>query len=105
MQLGDEDFDNVNPGEPRILIEEGLWPAEFLRIETRPSRWGEKLCVFWNVFMSLDRSRVVVLPRFYNLERDGGGRFMFGHLHAYRRDWIVANHGRLPMEPKQLRPS
>ena len=105
MQLGDEDFDNVNPGEPRILIDEGLWPAAFVGMEIRPSRWGEKLCVSWKVFMNLDRSRFHVLTRFYNLQRDGGGRFKFGHLHAYRGDWIVANHGKLPMDPKKLPPT
>ena len=105
MELRDEDFDNVNPGEPRILIEEGLWPAEFVRKEKMPSRWGEKLCLFWKVYLSCDKSRFIVLPRFYNLQRDGGGRLMFGHLHAYRRDWIVANHGKLPLDPKRLRPT
>lgn len=106
MDLRDEDFNNVNPGEPRILIEQGMWPAQYLRKEGRPpGRYGEKLYVWWRIFMSLDKGRSVVLPRYYNIERDKGGRLKFGHHHAFRRDWVQSNYGRLPLEPNKFPPS
>lgn len=103
MKLRDEDFENVDPGESRPLIEEGVWPAQYLRKEgIPPGRYGEKLYVWWKVFMSLDKGRSVVLPRYYNIERNKGGRPKFGHHHAFRRDWVQSNDGRLPLEPNKL---
>ena len=55
--------------------------------------------------MSFDKSRSVILTRYYNLARDKAKRFKFGHLHAFRRDWISSNHGRLPLDPQRLPPS
>src|SRR5262249_47499289 len=105
MQLREEDFDNVNPGEARPLIEEGLWPADFVGLESRSGRWGEKLYANWKVFIAPGKGQFVVLPRYYTVERDGGGRFKFGRLHAYRKDWIASNGGRVPLDANRLPPS
>lgn len=96
MELRDEDFDNVNPGEPRFLIpHEGGYPAQFIGYEARHyPRWGEKLIFRWKVFTSLDRSTSHTLCRYYNLTRDPANRFRFGPLHDYRKDWIAGNGGR-----------
>lgn len=102
MDLRDEDFDNVNPGEQRFLIEEGSWPAQYVGHEAKRYGWCEKLILRWKVFTSLDRSRSVVLSRYYNMDRDNGGRFMFGPLHDYRKDWVAANGGRHPLERSRL---
>lgn len=51
---------------------------------------------------SPDQLSDVDIPGFYNLERDGGGRYKFGAHHAYRKDWIVANGGKLPGNPNRL---
>lgn len=104
MQLRDEDFDNVNPGEPRILLAgEGGWPAQFAGYEAkRYGQWGEKMIFRWKVFTSVDKSKVVTLPRYYNCDRDNGGRFKFGPLHAYRKDWVAANGGKLLQDRSRL---
>ena len=39
MQLHDEEFENINPGEVRVLIEEGIWPAEYLNHERVDGRY------------------------------------------------------------------
>jgi hypothetical protein len=102
MELRDEDFENINPGEPRPLIEEGLWPAQWLGREARVYGWGEKLIFEWKVFMAFDKTRSVSLSRFYNAERDKAKRFVFGPLHDYRKDWVAANGGRLPLDRSRL---
>ena len=106
MQLRDEDFDNVDPGECRPLLQEGVWPAECLGRESK-SYGGlkDKLTFQWRVFLSLDKSRSCILPRYYNAPRNKAGRFQFGQLCAYRNDWVAANSGRLPLDPKSLPPS
>jgi hypothetical protein len=73
MELQDEDFDHVNPGEPRTLIpQEGQYPAQFINHDARPyGQWGEKLVFLWKVFTSTDRSHSVMVCRYYNLTRDG----------------------------------
>ena len=104
MQLRDEDFDHVNPGEPRILIpREGSYPAQFNGYESKHyGLWGEKLVFQWKVFTSKDKDAFTMLNRYYNLARDGGGRLKFGDFHDYRRDWVRANGGRLPMVRSKL---
>jgi hypothetical protein len=104
MPLRDEDFDNVNPGEPRFLIpQEGCYFAQFIDYKSKPyGSWGEKLIFQWKVFTSFDKSKPVTLSRYYNLERTGGGQFKFGPLHDYRKDWIAANGGRHPLERSRL---
>ena len=57
MELRDEDFDNINPGELRFLLAEGGWPALWLGREAKVYEgWGEKLIVHWNVFTAIDRA-------------------------------------------------
>jgi len=102
MEIRDEDFDHVDPGEPRVLIEEGVWPARWLRHEAKVYGWGEKLIFHWEVFMAFDRSRSLSLNRFYNAKRDRANRFCFGPLHDYRKDWVSANRGRHPLERSRL---
>jgi hypothetical protein len=104
MELRDEDFDNVNPGELRILIpNEGWYPAQFVGYKgKRYGSWGEKLLFQWKVFTSFDKCKSVSLCRYYNLERKGGGQFQFGPLHDYRKDWVAANGGKHPLDPKRL---
>jgi len=102
MKIRDEDFDNVNPGEPRVLIEEGVWPARWLRREAKVYGWGEKLIFHWEVFMACDKSRFVVLNCFYNAKRDRAKRFQFGQLHNYRKDWVAANGGRASLDRSKL---
>lgn len=106
MDVRDEDFENVDPREVRLLIEEGCWPAECLGRENK-SYGGlkDKLTFNWKVFMSHDKSRSVILPRYYNALRNKAGRFIFGQLSAYRNDWVTANNGKLPLDPKRLPPS
>lgn len=104
MELRDEDFDNVNPGEPRFLIpQEGGYPAQFIGSEIkRYGRWGEKLIFKWKVFTSQGIDNFVILWRYYNLERDNGGRMKFGPLHAYRKDWVAANGDKHPLNRSRL---
>lgn len=102
MQLRDEDFENVDPGEPRPLIEEGVWLAQWQGREAKVYGWGEKLNFRWKVFMAFDKSRSVNLSRFYNAIRNRAKRFLFGDLHDYRRDWVAANGGRHPLERSKL---
>src|SRR6188768_1725355 len=104
MPLRDEDFENVDAGEPHLLLpREGWYPAKFHSCETREyGSWGEKLIFHWHVFLSSDTTHFVPVNRYYNVERDGGGRFKFGPLHDFRKDWIAANRGRLPSHPSRL---
>lgn len=102
--LRDEDFENVDAGEPHILIpNEGNYPARFDYGETKHyTSWGEKLIFHWIVFLSQDQSQSVSLNRYYNLERSGGGQFKFGPLHDYRKDWIAARRGKVPVDRTRL---
>lgn len=102
MDVRDEDFENVNPGEPRFLIPEGEYPAQFIDRELKYYGWGEKLLLHWKIFTSKDLTQFQMLDRFYNVKRDKGGRFQFGPLHDYRKDWIAANGGRHPAERCRL---
>lgn len=96
MEMRDEDFENLDPVDPPILLGEGLYPAKRIKQEARKYSYGEKLVQVWHVYISSDLTQYVVLSAFYNLSRDGGGRFDFGKVHSYRRDWIAANGGRMP---------
>ena len=100
MPVCDDDFNNVNPGEIRVLLpDEGCYPAQFIGYEAkRYSGWGEKLICQWKVLTTPDRTHFTILPRYYNLERDGGNRFKFGPLHDYSKDWVAANGGRHPLD-------
>ena len=104
MQIHEEDFENVDPGEPRILFpDEGVWPAQFIRWEAKGyGPWGEKLIVQWRVLSACPTSSPVTLSRYYNLQRGAGNRFKFGPLHAFRKDWIAANGGRHPLDRSKL---
>ena len=100
--VNDEDFENIDPGQPRVLIEEGIYLALWEMKEIRKYAYGEKLVFFWKVYMSADLSRSVPLCGYYGLIRNRAGRFMFGPHHGYRHDWIAANDGRWPEDPKKL---
>jgi hypothetical protein len=54
------------------------------------------------VFTSNDKTAFTVLYRYYNAERDNGGRLKFGRLHDYRKDWVNAHSGKLPLDPRRL---
>ncbi len=106
MDVRDEAFENVEPGETRRLLQEGVWPAECLgRANKSYGGLKDKVTFQWKVFLSPDKSRSTVLPRYYNAPRNKAGRFMFGHLSDYRIDWVAANYGHLPLDPKRLPPS
>ena len=96
MAAGDEQFENINPGDVRPRIEPGLWPAACIRHEFKVGPYGEKLWLYWKVFISPDCTQSVVLHRYYNVDRDENGKLAIGHLHAYRRDWISARNGKWP---------
>jgi len=100
MSVRDEDFDNVNPGEIRVLVpDEGWYPAQFIGYEDkRYNGWGEKLICQWKVLTSPDKTQFTILPRYYNLQRDKARRFKFGQLHDFSKDWIAANRGRHPLD-------
>ena len=101
--MKDEEFENVNPGEQRSWLPEGFYPAEWQDYETRLYKaWGEKLIFKWNVFTASDFTKWVILYHYYGLQRDRGGRFVFGDLHDYRKDWVAGNNGRLLMDRKKL---
>jgi hypothetical protein len=101
--MKDEDFENINPGTPRVWLPEGLYPAEWQAYETRfYGAWLEKLIFTWKVFTTSDFKKCVELKRYYNCERDRSKRFIFGDLHDYRKDWIAGNKGRLLMDRNKL---
>ena len=104
--MNDEDFNNINPGESKLWVPPGVYPAWLLDREPKTYiPWGEKLVFRWRTFTACDLSSSINLFRYYNLARDGGGRFMFGDGHDYWKDWVAANDGRRPIERKRLPPS
>lgn len=105
--LRDEDFDNLAPSETKPLIEPGRYLARYEKREVRRSQWGEKLTFWWCVYLSanLQESSSAMLPRYYSVTRDRGGRFRFGQHHSYRIDWIAANGGKYPSVSTKLPPS
>jgi len=99
----DDEFENVNPGKPRLSIPDGIYPARYVDKTITFMRWGEKLVITWKVFISVDfrdaemrNEGYVFLQGYYNINRDEGNRLVFGPHSAYRKDWIAANNGRLP---------
>jgi hypothetical protein len=111
MALDDDDdeFNNVNSGEPRPLLQEGIYPARWVGKDISLSPWGEKLVMHWQVSTTWDiRNLTAIAPlptpiaSYYNAKRDKARRLKFGPLHSYRKDWIAANNGRLPSKPDSL---
>lgn len=100
--MRDEDFENIDPGPGARLVQDGQYPADCLGYKPRDygDRWGERLVVTWKVYLSPEDP--VELPRYYTIRRSAGGRFSAGDRHAYRRDWIRANNGRLPEMRQRL---
>lgn len=106
--LSDDDFNNVNGGVQRPWLPPGQYPAQYVCYENRiDPRYGEKLIVVWRIFLSraLQNGESSILVRFYGVKRDELGQPDFGHFHGYRKDWIVANHGRPPLNWNSLPPS
>ena len=100
--LRDEEFENINPGVPRILLPEGLWVGKLREHDKKQTPWGEKLVLCWEIYQTLEMSGGVTLERYYNVTRDRGGRLQFGDCHDYRRDWIAANGGKHPVRRESL---
>jgi len=95
-------FENVNSGEPRVLIPPGEYPGNLLRWEEAQTPWGEKLYAYYEVFLLADNKKSVHLRRHYKVDRDTTGAWFCGDGHDYRKDWIRANRGRLPIPRKRL---
>lgn len=103
-ELSDAEFENLAPGNRRPWIPPGLYPARFKtrRLDQRRKDWGEKLVCDWDVYLDPSIKASVLLCRYYNITRDGGGRFIFGDGHDYRTDWVMANKGKLTYERQRL---
>ena len=106
--MADKDFENINPGERKVWVQEGLYPAKavsYKRLKySFKGRLVEKVVIGWKVFISSDLSTGVILSRYYNLERDRSKRLHFGHHHAYRHDWVRANNNKEPLEREKIPP-
>lgn len=106
MELRDEDFENLVPEDPPILLPPGLYPARVLRQDAEQFRSSsgpyEKIVLTCQIFTRPDLTDNVALNAYYSFERGGGGRFHFGKRCNYRRDWIAANDGRLPSRRTSL---
>jgi hypothetical protein len=109
--VDDDEFKNVNAGQPLILIPEGIYPARLVGKEIKRTPWGEKLVLTWEVFTSPDfrdagrrNDCTVLLQRYYNIKRDKG-KLVLGPHSNYHKDWIAANKGRHPEPRHSLPPS
>jgi hypothetical protein len=108
QDLNDEEFNNVNSGDQRPLIETGIYPARLESMGKRGTPWGEKMVFTWAVFTTprfrdpAMRDSAVLLPAYYNVNRDKSKRPIFGDGHAYRKDWIAANNGKHPQPRNSL---
>ena len=106
--LDDDEFNDVNAGDPRPFMAEGIYPALWAARTRKKYKWGEKLIFTWTVFTTINfrnpamKDNCVSLPGYYNVRRDKGKRPIFGPGSAYRKDWIAANDGRLPQPPHRL---
>jgi hypothetical protein len=105
----DDEFSNVDSGEPLILLEAGIYPAQWIDRTMKPYHLGgEKLIFTWKVFTSIHfrdpamSSEFVSLPAYYNIKRNKANRLAFGPHHSYRKDWIAANDGRHPQPRSSL---
>lgn len=104
--LSDADFDNIAGGEPLPWQPPGIYPARLLRQRKKIySPWGEKKIFDWQVYISNNPKEYVELSRFYPVIRDERGRPIFGPHSGYRKDWIDANYGKLPGDPRRFPPS
>ena len=52
--VDDDEFKNVNSGNPPLWIPEGIYPAQLVDREITSTPWGEKLVFSWNVFISTE---------------------------------------------------
>jgi hypothetical protein len=105
----DDEFNNVNPGDPRPWMQEGIYPARWVGKDISLSPWGEKLIMHWHVPTASDIRNLTTtvnmatpIASYYNAKRDKARRLKFGPLHSFRKDWIAANDGRLPLRPNAL---
>jgi len=109
QDVGDDEFNDVNAGDPRPLIEEGIYPALWAGRTRKLYAFGEKLIFTWNVFTTINfrdpamRNSYVSLPGYYNVKRDKGEKLVFGPGSSYRKDWIAANSGKHP-QPRHALP-
>jgi hypothetical protein len=103
-KLTDEDFENLAPGNRRRWISPGLYPARFVdrSLDKRRADWGEKLVFSWEAYLEPSMKQSVVLQRNYNVYRGPGNRFVFGHGHALRSDWVRASSGKVPLDERSL---
>jgi len=98
-----DEFDDIEPGQARVLLQPGLYPAQYVsRSFRRFNGWGEKLIVQWKVFLSANKQHHVTLSRYYNVQRNKALRLVIGDGHCYRKDWIAANNGRVSIERTRL---
>lgn len=108
QDVDDDEFNDVNSGEARRLIEEGIYPALLAGKAKQQLPWGEKLVFTWTVFKTIHfrdpatRKDCVSLPGYYNVRRDKSKRLIFGDGSAYRKDWIAANNGKHPQPRNSL---
>jgi hypothetical protein len=102
--LRPEDFENLGDGAPRPFQVPGVYLGRSIGGTTEDTPHGEKIYHKYRVYLTLDLEDrdSIILCRYYSLERDGGGRFIFGADHSYRRDWIAANRGKLPIRFNSL---
>ena len=100
--MKDEDFENIVPVDPLPLLQEGVYPMRYRGRRTTRYSYGEKLVFDYEVGLVPDFRDSKTLSRYYNVKRNAAGRFKFGPLHDYRRDWIAANYGKWPAHPGRL---
>jgi hypothetical protein len=101
--LSDDDFENVAGGEPLPWLPPDQYPARLVRSRKKMYLgWGEKKIFHWQVYISPDLKQHVELLQFHGVTRDDKGNAIFGHHSRYRKDWIAANGGRLPYDPRRL---
>ena len=101
-QLNDAAFENLEPVGTSVLLEEGVYPARWLSWHLRKYRFGEKVIFEWEVYPNGDQKEKHTLQAFYNAKYGPTGGLQFGPRHSYRKDWIAANRGRWPPNPRNL---
>ena len=103
--LSDDDFENVAGGDLLPWLPPGDYPGRCLGRQKKLYSWGEKDIWEWEVWISGDAKGCVQLSRFYHVNRDDRGRRIYGPYCGYRKDWIAANFGKPPGDPRRLPPS